>query len=239
MTSTSTMDTQGSVAQCRRICDAGADYVRLTAQGVREANNIGEIRKILRSEGYAVPLIADIHFNPSAAYAAAKVVDKVRINPGNFVDAARTFKTLTYTEEEYARELQRIHDALTPFIDLCREHHTAVRLGVNHGSLSDRIMSRYGDTPEGMVESVMEFLRVFEAEGFHDVVISMKASNTVLMVEAVRLMVEAMDKELEAVHETALIAQQSAKSAHHRINTQYIICGGILAVVSFIVNYFK
>ena len=195
MTSTSTMDTMGSVAQCRRICDAGADYVRLTAQGVREANNIGEIRKVLRSEGYSVPLIADIHFNPSAAYAAAKVVDKVRINPGNFVDAARTFKTLTYTEEEYSRELQRIHDALTPFIELCKEHRTAVRLGVNHGSLSDRIMSRYGDTPEGMVESVMEFLRVFEAENFHDVVISMKASNTVLMVEAVRLMVEAMDKE--------------------------------------------
>ena len=195
MTSTSTMDTSGSVAQCRRICDAGADYVRLTAQGVREANNIGEIRKVLRSEGYSVPLIADIHFNPSAAYAAAKVVDKVRINPGNFVDAARTFKTLTYTDEEYAHELQRIHDALTPFIDLCREHHTAVRLGVNHGSLSDRIMSRYGDTPEGMVESVMEFLRVFEAENFHDVVISMKASNTVLMVETVRLMVAAMDRE--------------------------------------------
>ena len=195
MTSTSTMDTSGSVAQCRRICDAGADYVRLTAQGVREANNIGEIRKILRNEGYSVPLIADIHFNPSAAYAAARVVDKVRINPGNFVDAARTFKVLTYTDEEYAHELQRIHDALTPFIDLCREHHTAVRLGVNHGSLSDRIMSRYGDTPEGMVESVMEFLRVFEAENFHDVVISMKASNTVLMVEAVRLMVAAMDRE--------------------------------------------
>lgn len=195
MTSTSTMDTPGSVAQCRRICDAGADYVRLTAQGVREANNIGEIRRILRSEGYSVPLIADIHFNPSAAYAAARVVDKVRINPGNFVDAARTFKTLTYTEEEYTRELQRIHDALAPFIDLCRQHHTAVRLGVNHGSLSDRIMSRYGDTPEGMVESVMEFLRVFEAENFHDVVISMKASNTVLMVEAVRLMVAAMDRE--------------------------------------------
>ena len=195
MTSTSTMDTSGSVAQCRRICDAGADYVRLTAQGVREANNIGEIRKVLRGEGYSVPLIADIHFNPSAAYAAAKVVDKVRINPGNFVDAARTFKTLTYTDEEYACELRRIHDALKPFIDLCREHHTAVRLGVNHGSLSDRIMSRYGDTPEGMVESVMEFLRVFESENFHDVVISMKASNTVLMVEAVRLMVEAMDRE--------------------------------------------
>ncbi len=195
MTSTSTMDTSGSVAQCRRICDAGADYVRLTAQGVREANNIGEIGRLLHNEGYATPLIADIHFNPSAAYAAAKVVNKVRINPGNFVDAARTFKVLTYTEEEYACELRRIHDALLPFIELCRQHNTAVRLGVNHGSLSDRIMSRYGDTPEGMVESAMEFLRVFEAENFHNVVISMKASNTILMVEAVRLMVKAMDEE--------------------------------------------
>ena len=195
MTSTSTMDTEGSVAQCRRIYEAGADYVRLTAQGVREANNIGEIRSILRSEGCPVPLIADIHFNPSAAYAAAKMADKVRINPGNFVDAARTFKTLTYTDEEYAVELQRIHDALVPFIELCREHHTAVRLGVNHGSLSDRIMSRYGDTPEGMVESVMEFLRVFVSENFHDVVISIKASNTVVMVETVRLMAKTMDEE--------------------------------------------
>ncbi len=195
MTSTSTMDTEGSVAQCRRIYDAGADYVRLTAQGVREANNIGEIRSILRSEGCPVPLIADIHFNPSAAYAAAKMVDKVRINPGNFVDAARTFKTLTYTDDEYAVELQRIHDALVPFIELCKENHTAVRLGVNHGSLSDRIMSRYGDTPEGMVESVMEFLRVFVSENFHDVVISIKASNTVVMVETVRLMAKTMDEE--------------------------------------------
>ena len=195
MTSTSTMDTDGSVAQCRRIYDAGADYVRLTAQGVREANNIGVIRSILRSEGCPVPLIADIHFNPSAAYAAAKMTDKVRINPGNFVDAARTFKTLTYTDEEYAIELKRIHDALVPFIELCKENHTAVRLGVNHGSLSDRIMSRYGDTPEGMVESVMEFLRVFVSENFHDVVISIKASNTVVMVETVRLMAKTMDEE--------------------------------------------
>ena len=195
MTSTSTMDTDGSVAQCRRIYEAGADYVRLTAQGVREANNIGEIRSILRKDGCPVPLIADIHFNPSAAYAAAKVADKVRINPGNFVDAARTFKTLTYTDEEYAVELQRIHDALVPFIELCKENHTAVRLGVNHGSLSDRIMSRYGDTPEGMVESVMEFLRVFVSEDFHDVVISIKASNTVVMVETVRLMAKTMDEE--------------------------------------------
>ena len=195
MTNTSTMDTEGSVAQCRRIADAGADYVRLTAQGVREAHNIGEIRKILRQEGYDVPLVADIHFNPKAAFAAAEVTDKVRINPGNFVDAARTFKKLSYTDEEYAHEIERIREALVPFIGVCREHHTAVRLGVNHGSLSDRIMSRYGDTPAGMVESVMEFLRVFVAENFTDVVISIKASNTVVMVETVRRLVRAMDAE--------------------------------------------
>lgn len=195
MTNTSTMDTEGSVAQCRRICDAGADYVRLTAQGVREAHNIGEIRKILRSEGYNVPLVADIHFNPKAAFEAAQCTDKVRINPGNFVDAARTFKKLTYTDEEYAHEIERIREALVPFIDVCRKHHTAVRLGVNHGSLSDRIMSRYGDTPAGMVESAMEFLRVFVAENYTDVVISIKASNTVIMVETVRRLVAAMDAE--------------------------------------------
>lgn len=195
MTNTSTMDTEGSVAQCRRICDAGADYVRLTAQGVREAHNIGEIRRILRSEGYEVPLVADIHFNPKAAFEAAEVTDKVRINPGNFIDAARTFKKLTYTDEEYAHEIERIREALVPFIAVCREHHTAVRLGVNHGSLSDRIMSRYGDTPAGMVESAMEFLRVFVAENYLDVVISIKASNTVIMVETVRRLVAAMDAE--------------------------------------------
>ena len=195
MTNTSTNDIDASVAQCRRIADAGADYVRLTAQGVREADSIGEIRSRLRSEGCNVPLVADIHFNPKAAFEAARMTDKVRINPGNFVDAARTFKKLTYTDEEYRHELQRIHDALVPFIALCREKHTAVRLGVNHGSLSDRIMSRYGDTPAGMVESAMEFLRVFVAEKFHDVVISIKASNTVVMVETVRRLVRAMDAE--------------------------------------------
>ena len=195
MTNTSTNDIEASVAQCRRIADAGADYVRLTAQGVREADNIGEIRSRLRAEGCMVPLVADIHFNPKAAFEAAQKTDKVRINPGNFVDAARTFKKLTYTDEEYRQELQRIHDALVPFIAQCREHHTAVRLGVNHGSLSDRIMSRYGDTPAGMVESVMEFLRVFVAENFLNVVISIKASNTVVMVETVRRLVRAMDAE--------------------------------------------
>ena len=195
MTNTSTDDVKASTEQCLSLAKAGAEYVRLTAQGVREAEAIGRIRSLLRSEGCTVPLVADIHFNPRAAFAAAQVTDKVRINPGNFVDPARQFKSLTYTDEEYAQELQRIHDALVPFIDICRQHGTAVRLGVNHGSLSDRIMSRYGNTAAGMVESVMEFLRVFVEQHFMNVVISMKASNVVVMVEAVRRLVAAMDAE--------------------------------------------
>lgn len=195
MTSTSTLDTDASVAQCRRIFDAGADYVRLTAQGVREAHNIGEIRAALHAAGYTKPLVADIHFNPKAAFEAATTTDKVRINPGNFVDAARTFKKLEYTDEEYAAELEKIRRAVVPFLAICREHHTAVRLGVNHGSLSDRIMSRYGDTPAGMVESAMEYLRIFREENFNDVAISIKASNTVIMVETVRRLVAEMDRE--------------------------------------------
>ena len=195
MTSTSTLDTDASVAQCRRIFDAGADYVRLTAQGVREAHNIGEIRAALHAAGYTKPLVADIHFNPKAAFEAAATTDKVRINPGNFVDAARTFKKLEYTDEESAAELEKIRRAVVPFIAICREHHTAVRLGVNHGSLSDRIMSRYGDTPAGMVESAMEYLRIFREENFNDVAISIKASNTVIMVETVRRLVAEMDRE--------------------------------------------
>lgn len=195
MTSTSTLDTDASVAQCRRIFDAGADYVRLTAQGVREAHNIGEIHAALHAAGYTKPLVADIHFNPKAAFEAAATTDKVRINPGNFVDAARTFKKLEYTDEEYAAELEKIRRAVVPFIAICREHHTAVRLGVNHGSLSDRIMSRYGDTPAGMVESAMEYLRIFREENFNDVAISIKASNTVIMVETVRRLVAEMDRE--------------------------------------------
>lgn len=195
MTSTSTLDTDASVAQCRRIFDAGADYVRLTAQGVREAHNIGEIRAVLHAAGYTKPLVADIHFNPKAAFEAAATTDKVRINPGNFVDAARTFKKLEYTDEEYAAELEKIRRAVVPFLAICREHHTAVRLGVNHGSLSDRIMSRYGDTPAGMVESAMEYLRIFREENFDNVAISIKASNTVIMVETVRRLVAEMDRE--------------------------------------------
>lgn len=195
MTSTSTMDTAGSVAQAKRIIDAGGEIVRLTAQGVREANNLANIHAALRADGYEAPLVADIHFNPAAADAAAAIVEKVRINPGNFVDPARTFRHLEYTDEEYADEIKRIEKRLIPLVDICREHSTALRIGVNHGSLSDRIMSRYGDTPAGVVESAMEFLRILRRLDFNDVVISIKASNTVVMVNTVRLLVKAMDDE--------------------------------------------
>lgn len=195
MASTSTMDTEASVAQARRIVDAGAELVRFTAQGVREAANLGEIRRRLRECGCDVPLVADIHFNPRAAFAAAEQVEKVRINPGNFVDPGRTFRKIEYTDEEYAAELRRLEEALVPFLETCRANDTAIRLGVNHGSLSDRIMSRYGDTPAGMVESAMEFLRVCRSHDFDRVVISIKASNVVVMVETVTRLVEAMDAE--------------------------------------------
>lgn len=195
MTTTSTLDTEGSVAQCKRIIDAGGELVRLTTQGRREAENLANISRQLRAEGYTQPLCADIHFNANVADVAACHTEKVRINPGNYVDPARTFKHLEYTDEQYAQELKKIEERLTTFIDLCKEHHTAVRIGVNHGSLSDRIMSRYGDTPEGIVESCMEFLRIFRKHNFDDVVISIKASNTVVMVRSVRLLVAEMDRE--------------------------------------------
>lgn len=195
MTNTNTNDVEGSVAQIERIVDAGADIVRLTAQGTREAMSLKEIEEGIHRDGYQVPLVADIHFNAAVADVAAGIVEKVRINPGNYVDPGRTFKKLEYTDEEYAQEIQKIRQRLVPFINICKEHHTAVRVGVNHGSLSDRIMSRYGDTPAGMVESCMEFLRIFVEEDFSDVVISIKASNTSVMVRTVRLLVEAMDKE--------------------------------------------
>ncbi len=195
MTSTGTMDTLGSVAQIKRIVEAGGQIVRLTAQGVREAENLAEISAALRADGVDVPLVADIHFNPKAAFAAASRVEKVRINPGNFVDPGRVFKKIDFTDEEYAAEISKIEDGLLPLLDICREHHTALRIGVNHGSLSDRIMSRYGDTPAGMVESAMEFLRVCLKHDFRDVVISIKASNVTVMVETVRRLVAAMDAE--------------------------------------------
>lgn len=195
MTTTSTDDTEGSVEQAIRIIEAGGEYVRLTTQGVREAESLKNINAGLRSRGYNTPLVADVHFNPHVADVAALYAEKVRINPGNYVDPARTFKKLEYTDEEYAAELQKIEKQFVPFLNICRENHTAIRIGVNHGSLSDRIMSRYGDTPAGIVESCMEFLRICKRENFNDVVISIKASNTVVMVRSVRLLVEAMDKE--------------------------------------------
>ena len=195
MATVDTNDTEGCVAQAKRIIDAGGELVRFTTQGTREALNMENISRCLKADGYPQPLVADVHFNANVADVAARYCEKVRINPGNYVDPARTFKHLEYTDEEYAAELLRLDERLTSFINICKEHHTAVRIGVNHGSLSDRIMSRYGDTPEGIVESCMEFLRIFRREQFDDVVISIKASNTVVMVQSVRLLVRQMDKE--------------------------------------------
>lgn len=195
MTTTSTTDTEACVAQAERIIKAGGEYVRLTTQGVREAENLKNINARLREDGYMTPLVADVHFNPHVAEVAALYAEKVRINPGNYVDPARTFKHLEYTDEEYNEELRKIEERFVPLLNICKEHHTALRIGVNHGSLSDRIMSRYGDTPEGIVESCMEFLRICRRERFDNVVISIKASNTVVMVRSVRLLVNEMERE--------------------------------------------
>ena len=195
MATTDTNDTEGSVAQAKRIIDAGGELVRFTTQGTREAENMKNISARLKADGYTTPLVADVHFTAHTADVAAQYCEKVRINPGNYVDPGRTFKHLEYTDEEYVEELKKIEAKLVPFLKICKEHHTAVRIGVNHGSLSDRIMSRYGDTPEGIVESCMEFLRIFKRENFNDVVISIKASNTVVMVTTVRLLVKTMDQE--------------------------------------------
>lgn len=194
MTTTNTNDTEACVAQAERIIKAGGELVRLTTQGRREAENLKNINARLRADGYLTPLVADVHFNANVADVAALYAEKVRINPGNYVDPARVFKKIEYTDEEYAEELKKLEDRFVPFLNICREHHTAVRIGVNHGSLSDRIMSRYGDTPEGIVESCMEFLRICKKEQFDNVVISIKASNTVIMVRTVRLLISEMDK---------------------------------------------
>ena len=195
MATVGTNDVEGCVSQAKRIIDAGGELVRFTTQGTREALAMERISQRLKADGYPQPLVADVHFNANVADVAARFCEKVRINPGNYIDPARTFKHLEYTDEEYAAELKRLDDRLVTFINICKEHHTAVRIGVNHGSLSDRIMSRYGDTPAGIVESCMEFLRIFKREAFADVVISIKASNTVVMVQSVRLLVQQMDRE--------------------------------------------
>lgn len=195
MTTTDTNDTEASARQAERIIRAGGELVRLTTQGAKEARNLEHISAALRSKGYDTPLVADVHFNANVADVAARYAEKVRINPGNYVDPARKFIKQEYTDEEYAHELQKIEERLIPFLDICRQNNTAIRLGVNHGSLSDRIRNRYGDTPEGIVESCMEFLRIFRKHHFTNVVISIKSSNTVVMVRSVRLLVETMDRE--------------------------------------------
>ena len=212
MANTSTNDIEGSVAQAERCIAAGTELLRFTTQGIREVESLSQIRHLLKAEqstgeaelqGSArstakrsnTPLVADVHFQSDVADAAAKVVEKVRINPGNYIDPARKFKQIDYTDEEYASELQRLRNRFIQLLNICKEHKTALRIGVNHGSLSDRIMSRYGDTPEGMVESCMEFLRVAVAEDFKDIVLSIKASNTLVMVTTVRLLVWQMAEE--------------------------------------------
>jgi len=194
MTTVDTMDTLGSVEQTIRMVNAGCDYVRITAPSIKEANNLAEIKKQLRLRGYNVPLIADIHFTPNAAEAAARIVEKVRINPGNYADKKK-FNELTYTESEYQNELERIYKKFAPLVKICKEYGTAMRIGTNHGSLSDRIMSQYGDTPMGMVESAMEFIRMCEDLKFYNLVISMKSSNPQVMIQAYRLLVEKMTEE--------------------------------------------
>ncbi len=194
MTTIDTMDTVGSVEQSIRMIEAGCEYVRITAPSVKEAQNLEEIRKELRRRGYKTPLVADIHFTPNAAELAARIVEKVRINPGNYADKKR-FETIDYTESSYQAELDRIRRKFIPLIRICKEYGTAMRIGTNHGSLSDRIMSRYGDNPVGMVESALEFLRICEDESYYNIVLSMKSSNPQVMVQAYRLLVQKLDEE--------------------------------------------
>lgn len=194
MTTTSTMDTEGTIEQSIRMIDAGCELVRITAPSIREAKNLEHIRNGLRQRGYTTPLVADIHFTPNAAEIAARLVEKVRINPGNYVDK-KQFTIIEYTDAQYAEELERIRDRFVPLVKICKEYGTAMRIGTNHGSLSDRIMSRYGDSPHGMVESALEFLRIADDEGFDNIVLSMKSSNPIVMIHAYRLLVATLNEQ--------------------------------------------
>ena len=194
MTTTDSMDTKATVEQSIRMIEAGCEYVRITAPSIKEAQNLAEIKKELRKQGYTTPLIADIHFTPNAALEAARIVEKVRINPGNFADRKK-FQEIEYTDQSYNDELERIHHRFSPLVKVCKEEGCALRIGSTHGSLSDRILSRYGDTPLGMVESAMEFIRICENYNYHEIILSMKSSNTRVMVQAYRLLVNKMDAE--------------------------------------------
>src|SRR3982750_4567742 len=199
MTTTDTMDTIATVEQAIRCIEAGAELVRITAPSKREAENLRNIKDELRKRGYTTPLIADIHFTPNAAEIAARIVEKVRVNPGNYIDKKK-FELIEYTDQEYAEEIERIRARFTPLINICKQYGTAMRIGTNHGSLSDRIMSRYGDTPIGMVESAMEFLRIARDQAYHNIVLSMKSSNPQVMVQAYRLLVKTMHDEFGEIY---------------------------------------
>jgi (E)-4-hydroxy-3-methylbut-2-enyl-diphosphate synthase len=218
MTTTDTMDTAGTVAQAIRCIEAGAELVRITAPSKKEAENLRAIRDELHRRGYRIPLVADIHFTPNAAEIAARIVEKVRINPGNYVDKKK-FEFIEYTDADYAEEIDRIRERFTPLVRICREHGTAMRIGTNHGSLSDRIMSRYGDTPMGMVESAMEFLRIARGESYHNIVLSMKSSNPLVMVQAYRLLVRAMDEEFGVCYPLHLGVTEAGDGEDGRIKS--------------------
>src|SRR6476620_5010523 len=218
MSTTDTMDTVATVEQSIRCIEAGSELVRITAPSKKEAENLLNIKNELRKRGYNTPLVADIHFTPNAAEIAARIVEKVRVNPGNYVDKKK-FEQIDYTDAEYAEEIERIRDRFTPLVRICKEYGTAMRIGTNHGSLSDRIMSRYGDTAMGMVESAMEFLRVARAEDYHNIILSMKSSNPQVMVQAYRLLVQMMDAEFHELYPLHLGVTEAGDGEDGRIKS--------------------
>lgn len=218
MTTTDTMDTLGTVEQSIRCIEAGSELVRITAPSKKEAENLLNIKNELHKRGYHTPLVADIHFTPNAAEIAARIVEKVRVNPGNYVDKKK-FEQIEYTDAEYAEEIDRIRDRFTPLVKICKEYGTAMRIGTNHGSLSDRIMSRYGDTPMGMVESAMEFLRIARDERYHQIILSMKASNPIVMVQAYRLLIKTMDEEFGEIYPLHLGVTEAGDGEDGRIKS--------------------
>ncbi len=208
MTTTDTMDTIATVEQSIRCIEAGSELIRITAPSKNEAENLLNIKNELRKRGYTTPIIADIHFTPNAAEIAARIIEKVRVNPGNYVDKKK-FEQIEYTDAEYAEEIDRIRERFTPLVKICKEYGTAMRIGTNHGSLSDRIMSRYGDTPMGMVESAMEFLRIARGETYHNIILSMKSSNPQVMVQAYRLLIKTMFDEFGEIYPLHLGSNRS------------------------------
>lgn len=218
MTTTDTMDTMGTVEQTIRCIEAGAELVRITAPSKKEAENLLNIKNELRKRGYSTPLVADIHFTPNAAEIAARIIEKVRVNPGNYIDKKK-FELIDYTDAEYAEEVDRIRERFTPLIKICKEYGTAIRIGTNHGSLSDRIMSRYGDTPMGMVESAMEFLRIARDESYHNIVLSMKSSNPQVMVQAYRMLIQKMFEEFNECYPLHLGVTEAGDGEDGRIKS--------------------